>query len=164
MLPYKSFQYSFISSIHNLDSITPDSGNEKQQYLEDMLEENYEVNEYASEDSEYEDNGEKEMEDVTIQEQEGWDDLEAEDEREQNRGSDESESGIGEKGESDEEGHKEWEKGEGKEYDSSEGVAKFSHSSTDEIQKGKAVIHQIGEQKCGSICWFSALCSMSTPI
>ena len=124
------------------------SENGKQQDLEDMLKENYEINEYQNEDSEYEDseyedseyeeNEDKQMEDFTIKEQEG---LKAQNERKQETSSDENE--IRENYEMEESQMKEHKK-ERNEYDSSkEGIQKFFHSSTDEIQKGKAVVHQI---------------------
>ena len=122
---------------NDLELSAYNSEDDKQQDLEDMLKENYEINEYENEDSEYEEN-----EDKLSKEQGGW---KPQNEREQET-SDENE--VRENNEMEESQVKEH-KEERKEYDGSkEGIWKFSHSNTDEIQKGKAAVHQIGKQKC----------------
>jgi hypothetical protein len=104
-----------------LDDSAFDSGCGKQQDLEDVLVENYELNTSESYES-GSDNGTNE-------------------EREKEYGEEEDEGKHNEVEE-----YEGWEKVEGDEYNGSEeGVKTFSHSDTDEVQKGKAVVHQVGE-------------------
>ena len=128
--------------------------------MEIILDKNYDFNESGSDlsgsgESEDEKNEEKEREDE-LEKQEELDDVETQDREklEEEKGWDESEveedeSGVMGKGLEDE----------GEDNNNFEGKVKLLHSDTGEVQKGKAVVHQIGKYyTCGNIFYISSMC------
>ena len=134
-----------------LDSDQSDSQCGKQQDLEAILGKSYELDQSESDQSGSENSENGVEEESEIEQQEEFDEVEAQDGEEQGELEEWDENEIGESGSKVDESDVEvegWEKNgneEEGECSESKQMQKLSQSDSDEIMKGKAVVHQIGE-------------------